>query len=99
MSERGLVVRQGALTEIESALSAATHDLTTHLTTLLSTVDSTMSGWTDETPSRIAQRTYEERLRDGIIRLTAALDSVTSAVATHREAARETEVENVAIVG
>lgn len=99
MSERDLVVRQGSLTEIESAMTAATTDLTSHLTSLLATVDTTMAGWTDETPSRIAQRAYEQRLRDGITRLTAALDSISSAVATHREAAREAEVQNVAIVG
>lgn len=99
MSERELVVRQGSLTEIESAMSAATTDLTSHLTSLLATVDTTMAGWTDETPSRAAQRAYEQRLRDGITRLTAALDSISSAVATHREAAREAEVQNVAIVG
>lgn len=99
MSERSLVVRQGSLTDIESAMTTATQDLTTHLTTLLTTVDQKMSAWTRETPSRIAQRAHEQRLRDGITRLTEALDSVSSAVAAHREAARETEVENVAIVG
>ena len=99
MTERGLVVRQGSLADIESAMTNATSDLTTHLTTLLDSVDTTMSGWTDETPSRVAQRDYERRLREGITRLTEALDAVTSAVASHREAAREAEVTNVAIVG
>ena len=99
MSERGLVVHQGALEDIEAALTTATDDLTAHLTHLLASIDSTMSGWTDQTPSRIAQRDYDRRLRDGIARLTQALATVASAVAAHRETAREAEVENVAIIG
>jgi hypothetical protein len=45
------------------------------------------------------QRAYEQRLRDGLTRLTEALDQVKGAVAIYREDAREIEVENVAIVG
>ncbi len=99
MSERGLVVHQGSLEDIETALTTATDELTVHLAGLLDRVDTTLAGWTDETPSRIAQRDHDRRLREGITRLTEALASVASAVASHREAAREAEVENVAIVG
>lgn len=99
MSERGLVVRQGSLEDIEAALTTATDELTAHLSALLDRVDTTMAGWTDETPSRIAQRDHDRRLREGITRLTESLTTVASAVASHREAAREVEVENVAIVG
>ena len=49
--------------------------------------------------SRVAQQDYERRLREGLTRLTEALESVTSEIGTYREAAREIEVENVAIVG
>jgi 50S ribosomal subunit-associated GTPase HflX len=99
MSERGLIVHQSALQEIAAALAAATDQITTQLTTTLDLVDQQMSGWTEETGSRQAQRDYDHRLREGIIRLTRALDEVRAAVDHHREDARDTEVENVAIVG
>lgn len=99
MSDRGLVVHQQALSDIELAMTTATEAIATHLTGLLDTANSQMTGWTEETPSRQAQRDYERRLRDGIERLTAALDGVRAAVADHREDARSVEVENVAIVG
>jgi 50S ribosomal subunit-associated GTPase HflX len=99
MSERGLVVRQQSLADIEAALTRATETIATHLTGVLDTADTQMRGWTEETPSRRAQRDYERRLRAGIEQLTAALDEVRAEVAHHREDARSTEVENVAIVG
>lgn len=99
MSERGLVVRQGSLTEIETAMSEATDAIRDHLTGLLDTVEQQTSAWTAETPSRVAQQAHEQRLRDGIDALVGALDSIRAAVATQRELARDTEVENVAIVG
>lgn len=54
---------------------------------------------TEETPSRAVQRDHERRLREGLVRLTEVLDSVRAAVTSYGEDARETEVENVAIVG
>ncbi len=99
MSDRGLVVHQQALADIEEALARASEAITAHLTGVLDTADSQLRGWTEETPSRQAQRDYERRLRAGIERLTAALDDVRGEVAHHREDARSTEVENVAIVG
>lgn len=99
MSERGLVVRQGSLTEIESAMTRATDEIREHLTGLLDTVDRQMTAWTEETPSRVAQRAHEQRLRDGVDALVGALDSIRVAVAAQRGLARDTEVENVAIVG
>ena len=41
---------------------------------------------------------HQQKLRDGVKRLTDALDQVKAKVATYREDAREIEVENVAIV-
>lgn len=99
MSDRGLVVHQQSLSDIELAMATATDAVASHLLGLLDTANGQMTGWTEETPSRQAQRDYERRLRDGVQRLTAALDDVRAAVADHREDARSTEVENVAIVG
>ncbi|WP_248583527.1 hypothetical protein [Nocardioides sp. InS609-2] len=99
MSERGLVVHQGSLSDIETAMATATQAVTNHLISLLDTVNAQTPTWTYETPSRIAQQEQEQRLRDGITRLTDALDSIKAAVATYREDAQEIEIENVAIVG
>lgn len=99
MSERSLVVRQGSLTDIETALSTASESIREQLTALLDGVNAQTPAWLPETPSRVAQQDYERRLREGLTRLTDALDRVRDAVATYREEAREIEVENVAIVG
>ena len=99
MSDRGLVVVQQSLTDLEHALSTATDAIATHLTDTLDLANAQMRGWTDETPSRQAQRDFELRLRAGLTRLTAALDDVRAEIGSHREDARSTEVENVAIVG
>jgi chromosome segregation ATPase len=99
VSERGLVVHQQALSDIEAAISTATADLTELLSTMLDRVDEQTSHWTEETPSRQAQRDHERRLRAGIDRLTEALDRVRGEVASYRDEARSTEVDNVAVVG
>ncbi|WP_162599787.1 hypothetical protein [Nocardioides solisilvae] len=99
MSERGLVVHQGSLTDMETALAEATTAIRDHLTGILDQVNAQTTAWTEETPSRVAQQAHEQRLRDGIEALTQALDSVRGAVATHRETAREAELENVALIG
>jgi 50S ribosomal subunit-associated GTPase HflX len=84
---------------MEEAMSTATSAITDHLTTTLEQVNIQTAAWTEETPSRQAQRDYERRLREGITQLTQALDDIKVAVATYRDDAREIEVENVAIVG
>lgn len=99
MSERSLVVHQDDLTRIEEAMTTASETIGSHVTDLLDAVDARTPTWTEETPSRAAQRDHERRLREGLVRLTEALDSVRAAVASYRDDARETEVENVAIVG
>ena len=99
MAERGLVVRQGSLSDMESAMVGATEAITEHLTGLLDAVNAQTPTWTPETPSRIAQQEHEKKLRDGITRLTDALETIKAAVATHRQDAHDIEAENVAIVG
>ena len=98
MSERGLVVHQGSLTAIESALADATTSITTQIDELLEQVESLTPGWDQSSDSHAAHLEHQQRLRDGVQRLTEALDQVRSKVATYREDAREIEVENVAIV-
>jgi 50S ribosomal subunit-associated GTPase HflX len=99
VTERGLIVHQDALLGIAESLKSATDEITSHLTTTLDIADQQMSGWTQQTGSRQAQRDYDQRLRKGIDQLTAALDEVRAAVDRHRTDAHDTEVENVAIVG
>ena len=98
MSERSLVVRQDALSTIESALAAATTDITTQITELLAQVDRLTPGWEPTSDSHVAQGEHQQKLLDGVARLTEALDTVKAFLATYREDAREIEVEKVAIV-
>lgn len=80
-------------------MTTASEAITDHVTGLLDAVNAQTPAWTEPTGSRVAQQDHERRLRDGLTRLTEALDSVRAEVASYREAAREIEVENVAIVG
>lgn len=98
MSERGLVVHQGSLSNLESALGEATTAITTQINELLEQVETLTPGWDTSSESHMAHLDYQQKLRDGIERLTEALDSVKAKVATYRDDAREIEVENVAIV-
>ena len=99
MSERSLVVHQDALSTIETALATATEAITKQVDDLLTRVESLTPGWEESSESHAAQLAHQQRLRDGVERLTHALDEVRGKVATYREDAREVEVENVAIVG
>lgn len=98
MSERGLVVHQGALSSMETALADATTSITEQIDTLLEQVETLTPGWDETSESHLAHLEHQQKLRDGVKRLTDALDQVRSGLATHREDAREIEVENVAIV-
>ena len=98
MSDRGLVVHQGALSTMETALADATAAITEQVDALLTQVESLTPGWDETSESHMAHLEHQQQLRDGVKRLTAALDQVRSKVATYREDAREIEVENVAIV-
>jgi len=98
MSERGLVVHQGSLSTLETALADATTQITTQIAELLERVESLTPGWDESSESHMSHREHQQKLRDGIEKLTEALDQVRSRLATYREDAREIEVENVAIV-
>ncbi len=98
MSERGLVVHQGSLSSMESALGSATTAITTQINDLLEQVESLTPGWDETSESHMAHLDHQQKLRDGIAKLTEALDQVKAKLATYREDAREIEVENVAIV-
>ncbi|HEX5916858.1 MAG TPA: hypothetical protein VFY76_03345 [Nocardioides sp.] len=98
MTARGLVVHQGSLSTLETALADATTAITTQVDDLLEQVDSLTPGWDESSESHLAHLEHQQRLRDGVASLTEALDRVRSQLATYREDAREIEVENVAIV-
>jgi len=98
MGERGLVVHQEALSSMETALADATTSITEQIDTLLTEVESLTPGWDETSESHLAHQEHQQKLRDGVAKLTEALDQVRSKLATYREDARETEVENVAIV-
>lgn len=98
MSERGLVVHQGSLSAIESALADATSAVRTQVDDLLEQVEKLTPGWDETSESHLAHVEHQQKLRDGVEKLTEALDQVKARLATYREDAREIEVENVAIV-
>ena len=98
MSDRGLVVHQGSLSMLETALGDATTQITTQIDELLERVESLTPASDESSEWHLAQLAHQQKLRDGVKRLTDALDQVKAKLATYREDARETEVENVAIV-
>ncbi|WP_210439157.1 WXG100 family type VII secretion target [Nocardioides xinjiangensis] len=98
MSERGLVVHQGSLSSIESALADATTSITGQVQDLLERVEALTPGWDETSDSHAAHLEHQQKLRDGVERLTDALDQLRTRLAAHREDAREIEVENVALV-
>ena len=95
---RGLVVRQGSLSTLETALGDATEKITTQIDDLLEQVETLTPGWDETSESHLAHLEHQRSLRDGVARLTEALDQVRAQLASYREDAREIEVENVAIV-
>lgn len=98
MSERGLVVHQGSLSSMESALADATTAITQQIDELLEEVERLTPSWEESSESHAAHLEHQQKLRDGVAQLTGALDQVKQKLATYREDAREIEVENVAIV-
>lgn len=99
MSDRGLVVHHDALAGIEEALQSASDSLTAFVSDLREAVEAQTADWTEETPSRQAQRAYETRLDASVEEVAQCLVTVKEAVASYRASAHDIEVENVAIVG
>ncbi len=95
---RGLIVHQGSLSTLETALGDATEKITTQIHDLLEQVETLTPGWDETSESHLAHLEHQQKLRDGVQRLTEALDQVKARLADYREDAREIEVENVAIV-
>lgn len=95
---RGLIVHQGSLSTLETALGDATETITTQINDLLQQVETLTPGWDETSESHLAHLEHQQKLRDGVQRLTEALDQVKARLADYREDAREIEVENVAIV-
>ena len=98
MSERGLVVHQGSLSTMETALADATTSITQQINDLLDEAERLTPGWDETSESHIAHLEHQLKMRDGVKRLTDTLDQVKTKLAAYREDAREIEVENVAIV-
>lgn len=98
MSEMSLVVRQASLSDMEAALTAAHDEIVQQIRSVLDQVNSRIQGWSPSTASRAAEMDYQRRLRDGVERLTAALEQVRTKLSEVREDAHSTEVENVALV-
>lgn len=98
MTERSLVVHQGSLSTIETAMSNATTEITRHINDLLDQVENLTPGWEPSSESHAAHLAYQQNLRDGVERLTGALAEIKGELASYRQDAREIEVENVAIV-
>jgi uncharacterized protein YukE len=98
MTEHSLVVQHGSLSDIDAALTAAHDDITSQIEDALSKVDSETAGWNRNTPSAAAHAQYQQKLRDGVERLTAALEKVRTALADVATSAHDTEVDNRAII-
>jgi uncharacterized protein YukE len=64
----------------------------------LAKIDTETAGRNPGTPSAAAHAEYQQKLRDGVERLTAALEKVRTALADPATSAHDTEVDNRAIV-
>ena len=98
MSGMTLVVKQGSLSDMESAMTTAHDEIVSQVKDVLEQVNSRIQGWDPSTASRTAEIDYQRRLEQGVEKLTKALDTVRAKLADVATAAHEAEVENVAIV-
>lgn len=98
MTDISLEVRQGSLSEIEQALTAAHNKLQDQVDELMTKVDGALSGWGQETASRTAQVAYQRKLQESVKELATALDKVRATLSQVAEDAQSTETENVAAI-
>lgn len=97
-AQKSLVVEQGALADIGAALTAAHDEITTQLDDALTKVDAETAGWSVTSLSGAAHAEYQQKLRDGVERLTKALEKVRVALADVATSAHDIEVDNRAII-
>ncbi|AWB93597.1 hypothetical protein [Aeromicrobium chenweiae] len=97
-AEKSLVVEQGALADIGAALTSAHDEIARQVADALAKVDAETSAWSDATLSGAAHAQYQQKLRDGVERLTTALEKVRVALADVATSAHDTEVDNRAII-
>lgn len=98
MSDLSLMVKQGSLSDMESALSTAHDAIVKQVQDVLEQVNSRIQGWDPSTASRAAEMDYQRRLTAGVEKLTKALDTVRIKLAEVAAEAHEVEVRNVALV-
>jgi hypothetical protein len=98
VSDFSLVVKQGSLSDMESALGTAHDAIVKQVADVLEQVNSRIQGWDPSTTSRAAEMDYQRRLTDGVEKLTQALDTVRTKLAEVETEAHEVEVKNVAVV-
>jgi uncharacterized protein YukE len=98
VSGMSLVVKQGSLSDMESAMTTAHDEIVSQVKDVLEQVNSRIQGWDPSTASRTAEMDYQHRLEAGVEKLAKALDTVRAKLADVATAAHEAEVENVAIV-
>ena len=66
MSDMSLVVKQGSLADMESALGAAHDAIVKQVHDVLEQVNARIQGWDPATASRAAEMDYQRRLGDGV---------------------------------
>lgn len=97
-SDKSLVVKQGSLSSMTSAIETAHGQLAQHVETLLSGINSRTEAWSQSTTSRAAEMDYQRRLKSGMDQLNEHLAKIRSTVDQIASDAHEAEVENVALV-
>lgn len=97
MSERGLVVRQASLSEIEAALKTASDALRQQFKDLTEEVNKLTPSWDPTSESWAAHRDHQTKLNDGVKALADKLDKIRTTLGDYREDARQIELDNVTI--
>jgi hypothetical protein len=93
-----LVVRQADLDAMELALTRAHASLQRGTAETLDGVRTLTAGWDERSASRIAERAFASQLSGAHSELVARLQQLAADVAQVREAARQCEIRNVAIL-
>lgn len=93
-----LVVRHGDLTAMADAMRTAQDDLRRIVDDARRQADSTMSGWTDRSESRAAQRVYDARIGAEHHKLLEGLEKARTTLVGVQEDAASTEARCVAIL-